>query len=99
LLGGGAAALTALRKVPGVLKADAGTVNKVEAVRVVFDPKEVDYASLLAHWSSGAGAGGRHVVFYTSDDQKETAEQWKAQAHTDVVIQRGDATAFARATN
>jgi peptide methionine sulfoxide reductase msrA/msrB len=100
LLGGGATTLATLKQLPGVLKADVGTVNKVETVRVVFDPKEVDYASLLAKWSSEGDAAARRVLFYTSDDQKQVAEQWKrAQAKSSVVIEHGDATSFARGTN
>jgi len=106
LLGGGVRTKAALEKVPGVLEAEAGTTDRTDSVRVVFDPKQIAYRDLLDRWASAEAVDGpkRRVVFATSDDQRDTAEQWKSQAgatpHTkDVVVRKGDAGSFVPAVH
>jgi peptide methionine sulfoxide reductase msrA/msrB len=95
LLAGGAATQAALRGLPGVLETETGAVGKVKTVRVVFDPKQIDFASLLAKWA-GAEAGAPRVVFATTHEQHQAAEAWKktsAGART-VTLQDEPATSF-----
>ena len=77
--GGGAKAIAALRAVPGVLEVDTGKVRQADAVRVVFDPKQITYGDLLARWAPlDAGAG--RLVYCTTDEQCRAAKEWKARA-------------------
>jgi peptide methionine sulfoxide reductase msrA/msrB len=96
LLTGGAATQAALRGLRGVLETQTGAVGKVPAVRVVFDPKQIDFAALLSQWAA-AEASAAHTVFVTSDDQQRAAEQWKkANANAGkVTLQAEPATSFA----
>jgi peptide methionine sulfoxide reductase msrA/msrB len=98
LLGGSRRTKAALEHVAGVLEAEAGTADKTDAVRVVFDPKQIAYGDLLDKWGSieSADGAGRRVVFVTSDDQRHVAEQWKTRAGS-VVVRRGDPTSFSPA--
>ncbi|HEY0929713.1 MAG TPA: peptide-methionine (S)-S-oxide reductase MsrA [Gemmatimonas sp.] len=63
-----------------------------ESIRVVFDPTVLSYASLLENWffrmhdpttlnrqGGDIGTQYRSAIFYTSEAQRETAEQVKAQ--------------------
>jgi peptide methionine sulfoxide reductase msrA/msrB len=79
LLGGGRRSRDGLRAVQGVLAVEAGTVRGAEAVRVVFDPKQISYEDLLAKWAPIEATAGdaHHVVYYTSDEQRRVAEEWK----------------------
>jgi peptide methionine sulfoxide reductase msrA/msrB len=54
VLRGSAAAASSLRDVAGVLEVEP---ERQETVRVVFDPKRIAYADLLARWVSLGGAG------------------------------------------
>jgi peptide methionine sulfoxide reductase msrA/msrB len=102
LFGGGRKAQAALQVVDGVLEAQAGTVNRAGAVRVVFDPKHVSFARLLDKWApiEAAGDGGSHVVYYTSDEQRHVTEEWKTHAipagssRGKVTVVAGDASRF-----
>ncbi|MBL0938744.1 MAG: peptide-methionine (S)-S-oxide reductase MsrA [Gemmatimonadaceae bacterium] len=64
-----------------------------ESVRVVFDPTQLSYATLLKDWffrmhdpttlnrqGNDLGTQYRSSIFYTSEAQRETAEQVKAEA-------------------
>jgi peptide methionine sulfoxide reductase msrA/msrB len=99
LLAGGEAAEAALRGVPGVLEVEAGTAARsahAEALRVVFDPKQIAFRDLLEKWAaSGAhdDAGGR-VVYWATDDQRRIAQQWSARP-AGVTLRAGDVSSFA----
>jgi peptide methionine sulfoxide reductase msrA/msrB len=82
LLAGGASAAAALRAVPGVLEVETETFQRVETVRVVFDPKQLAYQDLLDRWASieASSDGAPHVVFCTSSEQQQVAKEWKAHA-------------------
>jgi peptide methionine sulfoxide reductase msrA/msrB len=107
VLGGGQRTKAALDKVTGVLEAELGTTERIDSIRVVFDPKQISYADLLDRWAtieSADGPRGR-VVFVTSDDQRDAAEQWKSHARDgtahakSVVVRRGDVGAFTPAVH
>jgi peptide methionine sulfoxide reductase msrA/msrB len=107
LLGGGRKAQDVLQRVPGVLAVEVGTVANKDAVRVVFDPKQIAYGDLLSRWApleTGAGSAD-HVVYWTSDEQRRVVEEWKSRPHRDVtskgsiVVRAGDASAFRLSKN
>jgi len=67
----------------------AGKTGHAEAVEVIFDPKKVSYESLLEKFfathpatskemQSTHGGQYRSAIFYTSEEQKRTAERLKA---------------------
>ena len=99
LLGGGQKARDALRAVHGVLEVEAGSVDHADAVRVVFDPKQIAYADLLATWEPIEGAAS-HLVYSTSGEQRRVAEEYRtrslrgAGAKGSVVVRAADANAF-----
>ncbi len=64
-----------LRSVPGILEVEAGKTLGTVALRVVFDPKQVTFESILAKWASAEAAdpAAKLVVFSTSKEQKDTA--------------------------
>jgi peptide methionine sulfoxide reductase msrA/msrB len=107
LLGGGRKSQDALRSVPGVLAVEAGTVRGAEAVRVVFDPKQISYGDLLAKWAPIEAAAGdaHHVVYSTTDEQRRVAEEWKARPHRGAttkptfVVHASDVSAFTLSGN
>ena len=71
----------ALRALPGVLEVEAGKTAGVAALRVVFDPKQVSFGSILAPWASTeAKGGGELTVFSTSAEQKQAALDFAAGA-------------------
>jgi peptide-methionine (S)-S-oxide reductase len=65
----------------------SGTTGHAEVIRIIYNPEEVDFKTLLAIFfkthdpttlnRQGADVGTqyRSVVFYTSNEQKETTEQ------------------------
>ncbi len=103
LLGGDPAAEAALRAVPGVLEVEAGTVDNAQALRIVFDPKQIGYGDLLKKWAPIEAASGRRdtVVYYTSEEQRRVAEDWKARGTTagTLVVHAGDVNAFSQSRN
>jgi peptide methionine sulfoxide reductase msrA/msrB len=103
LLGGGPAAQSALRAVPGVLEVETGTVDNAQALRIVFDPKQIGYGDLLKKWAPIEAASGRRdtVVYYTSEAQRRVAEDWKARGTTagTLVVHAGDVNAFSQSRN
>jgi peptide methionine sulfoxide reductase msrA/msrB len=96
LLAGGAATQAALRGLHGVLETQTGAVGNVPAVRVVYDPKQIDFASLLSQWAT-AEASTAHIVFVTSDDQQRAAERWKKASANGgkVTLEAQPSTSFA----
>ncbi|MBB2145682.1 peptide-methionine (S)-S-oxide reductase MsrA [Pedobacter sp. LMG 31464] len=72
-----------------------GTTNHAEVIEVSYDPAKISYDELLeVFWKShdpttlnrqGADVGTqyRSVIFYHSDEQKETAEKYKAALNKD----------------
>ena len=103
LLGGGRKTKAALQQVSGVLEVEAGTADRADALRVVYDPKQIAYGDLLEKWGSieSTDAPAHRVVFVTSDDQRHVAEQWKARSAAGggnkggIVVRRGDPSSFA----
>jgi peptide methionine sulfoxide reductase msrA/msrB len=81
-LSGGSHTKEGLQSVPGVLEVEAGKTGSTHALRVVFNPKEITFEGLLGKWASveAAGKPERLVVFFTSKEQKEAADGWKAGA-------------------
>jgi peptide methionine sulfoxide reductase msrA/msrB len=106
LLGGDDKTKAALRQVPGVLEAEVGTADRTDAIRVVFDPKQIGYAALLERWAAlEAPQGGKgRVVFVTTDDQRDAAEKWKSRTQGDarakpVVVRKGNIATFRPTSN
>jgi peptide methionine sulfoxide reductase msrA/msrB len=69
-----------------------GNTGHAESVRIVFDPHQLSYADLLAHWffrahdpttvdrqNNDVGAQYRSEIFTTSDAQRQTAQAVKAR--------------------
>ncbi len=104
LLAGGRGAQAALREVPGVLEVEAGMVGDSDAVRVVFDPKQIAYGDLLAKWAPLDAAGSKpdRVVYSTSEEQRRAAEEWKAtlpRTAARPVVRSGDLHSFTPSRN
>jgi peptide methionine sulfoxide reductase msrA/msrB len=81
-----------LRQIPGVLSTEVGYMGEAEIVKVVFDPRTLRYADLLERWyfrmhdpttenrqGNDVGRQYRSVIFTTSDEQRQTAEEVKAR--------------------
>jgi len=76
---------------PSYRQVCSGTTGHVEVVRVTFDSKELSFRDLLDVFFSthdpttlnrqgnDVGTQYRSVIFYTSDDQRRTAEQMIAE--------------------
>ena len=69
-----------------------GNTGHAESVRIVFDPSQISYADLLAHWyfrghdptqldhqNNDVGTQYRSEIFATSPDQLKTAEDVKTR--------------------
>jgi peptide methionine sulfoxide reductase msrA/msrB len=69
-----------------------GRTGHAEAVRVIFDPKQLSYADLLEHWffkmhdpttkdrqGNDVGSQYRSAIFFTTDEQRRVAEEVKAR--------------------
>jgi peptide methionine sulfoxide reductase msrA/msrB len=81
-LSGGKKTGDGLRAVPGVLEVEPGKTSGTAAIRVVFDPKQVTFESILAKWA--AAEGGTLVVFSTSKEQKDVAASFSKSARKGV---------------
>lgn len=70
----------------------SGDTGHAESVRIVFDPHQISYEDLLAHWyfrghdpttmdrqNNDVGTQYRSEIFVTSDAQRKTAEAVKAR--------------------
>jgi peptide methionine sulfoxide reductase msrA/msrB len=70
----------------------SGDTGHAESVRIVFDPHQISYADLLAHWyfrghdptqlnrqNNDVGTQYRSEIFATTDAQLKTAEMVKAK--------------------
>ena len=72
----------------------SGGTGHAEGIRVVFDPSKLSYEQLLGYFfrmhdptrlnqqHNDVGTQYRSAIFYTSDEQKQTAERVKAQVNT-----------------
>jgi peptide methionine sulfoxide reductase msrA/msrB len=65
-----------LKALPGVLEVEAGKTSGTDAVRIVFDPKQVTFEAILTKWAEREGAKGHLVVFSTSKEQRDAAATW-----------------------
>jgi len=93
-----------------------GDTGHAEAVKIIFDPKELSYSDLLEKWffrmhdpttkdrqGNDVGTQYRSAIFYTSPEQKKTAEavldrvQKSGTWHRPVVTEIAPAGAFTRA--
>jgi peptide methionine sulfoxide reductase msrA/msrB len=76
---------------PGYEQVKTGRTGHAESIKVVFDPKRLGYADLLAWFfrmhdpttanrqGNDVGTQYRSAIFYTSEEQKKTAERVKAE--------------------
>jgi methionine-S-sulfoxide reductase len=89
----------------------SGGTGHAEAVRIVFDPNQISYADLLAHWffrghdpttlnrqNNDVGTHYRSEIFATSDAQRQTAEAVKARVDKTGKWKRPIVTAISPAT-
>jgi peptide methionine sulfoxide reductase MsrA len=89
-----------LRGVPGVLEVEAGQTSGTDALRVVFDPKQVSFEAILTKWAAAAETTAPLVVFSTSKEQRAvagawTSEQAKTPAHRgSIAVKDADVGAF-----
>jgi len=106
LLSGGAKTRDALKALPGVLETATGTSANVDTIRIVFDPKQIAFRDLLDRWATTEAAlpNARHIVLFTNDDQRRTAQAWKSGPTASalrggVLVEPGDEGAFSPATD
>lgn len=98
-------------KNPSYREVCTGLTGHAEVTRITFDPKLVSYSDLLEiFWNThdpttlnkqGADEGTqyRSVVFYHNDEQKKTAEAYKAQLEASHVFKNKIVTEISPLTN
>lgn len=96
---------------PTYAQVSSGGTGHFEAIRVVYDPKRIDYAKLLSvFWRNvdPLDAGGqfcdrgdqyRSAIFYESEEQKRLAERSKADLESSGGFGRAVATAILPASS
>ena len=87
-----------------------GRTGHAEAIQVVFDPAKLSYEGLLDYFfrmhdpttlnqqHNDIGTQYRSAIFYTSDEQKQTAERVKAQVDKSGKWKRPIMTEITKAT-
>jgi peptide methionine sulfoxide reductase msrA/msrB len=93
---------------PSYEQVKTGKTGHAESIRITFDPQKLSYADLLEHWffrmhdpttanrqGNDIGTQYRSAIFYTSEEQRKTAEEvksrlnasgkWKRPIVTDIV--------------
>jgi peptide methionine sulfoxide reductase msrA/msrB len=87
-----------------------GGTGHAEAIEVVFDPARLSYASLLDYFfrmhdpttlnrqHNDVGTQYRSAIFYTNEEQKETAERVKAKLEQEKKFNRPITTEITRAS-
>ncbi len=87
-----------------------GRTGHAEAIQVVFDPAKLSYEQLLGYFyrmhdpttknqqHNDIGTQYRSAIFYTSEEQKQTAERVTAQVDKSGKFKRPIVTEIARAT-
>ncbi len=98
-------------KNPSYREVCTGLTGHAEVTRITFDPKQVSFSDLLEiFWNThdpttlnkqGADEGTqyRSVVFYHNDEQKKTAEAYKAQLEASHVFKNKIVTEISPLTN
>jgi methionine-S-sulfoxide reductase len=89
----------------------SGETGHAESVRIVFDPHQISYEDLLAHWyfrghdpttlnrqNNDVGTQYRSEIFTTSEDQRKVAETIKARVDKSGKWKRPVVTAIEPAT-
>jgi peptide methionine sulfoxide reductase msrA/msrB len=89
----------------------SGDTGHAEAVRIIFDPNQISYEALLAHWyfrghdpttvnrqNNDIGTQYRSEIFTTSDAQRTTAEAVKERVDKSGKWKRAIVTRIAPAT-
>ena len=70
------------------LEVEAGQTGGTDAIRVVFDPKQVSFDAILTNWATAADPAAPLVVFSTSKQQREAAGAW-TRGHGKTLSHRG----------
>ena len=98
-------------KNPSYREVCTGLTGHAEVTRITYDPKQVSFSDLLEiFWNThdpttlnkqGADEGTqyRSVVFYHNDEQKKTAEAYKAQLEASHVFKNKIVTEISPLTN
>jgi len=88
----------------------SGRTGHAEAIQVVFDPAKLSYEQLLGYFfrmhdpttrnqqHNDIGTQYRSAIFYTSDEQKQTAERVKAQVDKSGKFKRPVVTEITKAS-
>jgi peptide methionine sulfoxide reductase msrA/msrB len=88
----------------------SGLTGHAEGIRVVFDPSKLNYEQLLGYFfrmhdpttrdqqHNDVGTQYRSAIFFTSDEQRETAERVKAQVDKSGKWKRPVVTEITKAT-
>ena len=79
---------------PNYEQVKTGKTGHAESIRITFNPQQLSYADLLEHWffrmhdpttanrqGNDVGTQYRSAIFYTSEEQRKTAEEVKARVN------------------